>query len=64
MKANTNKPRVAEVPGPPADRLSRAEWIRRSLLVDWSEFIELGGSLWKGHDSLMTHWRAGVLEAI
>jgi broad specificity phosphatase PhoE len=58
------EPRVAEVPGPPTDLLPRAEWIRRSLLVDWTEFIELGGSLSKGHDSVMTHWRAGVLEAI
>jgi len=32
--------------------------------VDWTEFIELGGSLLKGHDSTMIHWRAGVLEAI
>ena len=58
------EPRVAEVPGPPADRLPRAEWIRRSLLVDWTEFIELGASLLEGHDSIMTRWRAGVLEAI
>ena len=32
--------------------------------MDWTEFIELGGSLLKGHDSVMTNWRAGVLEAI
>jgi len=57
------EPRVAEVPGPPTDLLPRTEWIRRSLLVDWAEFIELGGSLLKGHDSVMTSWRAGVLDA-
>jgi broad specificity phosphatase PhoE len=58
------EPRVAEVPGPPAALLPRADWIRLSLEVDWTEFIELGGSLLKGHDSVMTDWRAGVLEAI
>jgi broad specificity phosphatase PhoE len=57
------EPRIAEVPGPPTDVMPRAEWIRRSLLVDWTEFIELGGSLLKGHDSVMTNWRAGVLDA-
>jgi broad specificity phosphatase PhoE len=62
--ASMVEPRVAEVPGPPTALLPRAEWIRRSLEVDWTEFIELGGSLLKGHDSVMTDWRAGVLEAI
>jgi broad specificity phosphatase PhoE len=57
------EPRVAEVPGPPTDLLPRAEWIRRSLLVDWPGFIELGGSLLKGHDAVMTNWRAGVLHS-
>jgi broad specificity phosphatase PhoE len=58
------EPRVAEVPGPPPEKLPRAEWIRRSLLVDWPEFIELGRSLVSGYDSMLTNWRAGVLEAV
>lgn len=58
------EPRVAEVPGPPPELLPRAEWIRRSLLVDWPEFIDLGQSLVNGYDSMMSNWRAGVLEAV
>ncbi|MBS0420671.1 MAG: histidine phosphatase family protein [Proteobacteria bacterium] len=58
------EPRVAEVPGPPPELLPRAEWIRQSLLVEWPEFIELGQSLVNGYDSMLTHWRAGVLEAV
>ena len=58
------EPRVAEIPGPPPDLLSRAEWIRRSLVADWPEFIALGQSLVDGYHSVLTHWRAGVLEAV
>jgi hypothetical protein len=58
------EPRIAEVPGPPPELLPRAEWIRRSLLVDWPQFIELGQSLVNGYDSMLTNWRAGVLDAV
>lgn len=57
------EPRVAEVPGPPPQLLPRAEWIRRSLLVDWPDFMELGESLVKGYESMMNRWRAEVLQA-
>lgn len=44
--------------------MARREWIRRSLRVDWPEFIHLGQSLVDGFGSIMTSWRAGVLEAV
>ncbi len=58
------EPRVAEVPGPPETALPRAEWLRRSLVVDWPELISLGQSLQEGYDSVLKSWRAGVLEAV
>jgi broad specificity phosphatase PhoE len=58
------EPRVAEVPGPPQSAMSRMEWIRRSLLVDWTELISLGRSLQAGYDATLKSWRAGVLEAV
>jgi broad specificity phosphatase PhoE len=56
------EPRIAEVPGPPPDALPRAEWLRRALVAEWPELIELGQSLAKGYDSTLASWRAGVLE--
>lgn len=58
------EPRVAEVPGPPTSALPRAEWLKRSLLVDWPELIALGASLLEGYETTLTSWRAGVLEAV
>jgi broad specificity phosphatase PhoE len=58
------EPRIAEVPGPPPAVLPRAEWLRRALLAEWPELIELGQSLRPGYDSTLANWRAGVLEAI
>ncbi len=58
------EPRIAEVPGPPPEALPRAEWLRRALIAEWPELIELGQSLQPGYDSTLTNWRAGVLEAI
>jgi len=57
------EPRVAEVPGPPPEALPRAEWIRRSLILDWRELIELGQGLLEGYGATLTSWRSGVLEA-
>jgi broad specificity phosphatase PhoE len=56
------EPRIAEVPGPPPDALPREEWLRRALVAEWPELIELGQSLVKGYDSTLASWRAGVLE--
>jgi broad specificity phosphatase PhoE len=58
------EPRIAEVPGPPPQALPRPEWLRRSLIADWPELIELGRSLLQGYDSTLISWRAGVLEAV
>ena len=58
------EPRVAEVPGPPERAMPRAEWLRRSLIVDWPELIQLGQSLEQGYDAVLRMWREGVLEAI
>src|SRR5262249_15981968 len=60
----TVEPRVAEVPGPPEAAMARTEWIRRSLLVDWPQLINLGQSLQQGYDATLVSWRAGVLQAI
>jgi broad specificity phosphatase PhoE len=58
------EPRIAEVPGPPPQALPRPEWLRRSLIADWPELIELGRSLLQGYDSTLINWRADVLEAV
>lgn len=58
------EPRIAEVPGPPESALPRAEWLRRSLVAEWSELISLGQTLLEGYDATLTSWRAGVLEAV
>jgi broad specificity phosphatase PhoE len=58
------EPRVAEVPGPPASALPREEWLRRSLVAEWPELIEFGESLQDGYASVLTSWRASVLEAV
>jgi broad specificity phosphatase PhoE len=58
------EPRIAEIPGPPPQALPRPEWLRRSLIADWPELIELGRSLLQGYDSTLINWRAGVLEAV
>src|SRR5882762_7818323 len=52
------------LPGPPAVALAREEWLRRALVADWPELIELGQSVVDGYDSVLTNWRAGVLEAV
>jgi broad specificity phosphatase PhoE len=56
--------RVAEVPGPPAAALPRDEWLRRALVLDWPELIQLGKSLQAGYDSTLVNWREGVLSAV
>jgi len=58
------EPRIAEVPGPPPEALAREEWLRRALVADWPELIELGQSVVDDYDSVLTNWRAGVLEAV
>jgi broad specificity phosphatase PhoE len=58
------EPRVAEVPGPPASALPREEWLRRSLVAEWPDLIQFGESLQDGYASVLTSWRAGVLEAV
>src|SRR5882672_5058127 len=58
------EPRIAEVPDPPAVALAREEWLRRALVADWPELIELGQSVVDDYDSVLTNWRAGVLEAV
>jgi broad specificity phosphatase PhoE len=58
------EPRVAEVPGPPPSVFPRDEWLRRSLVAHWPEFIELGQTLVDGYHTLLNRWRAGVLEAV
>ncbi len=57
-------PRIAEVPAPPRTAMSRAEWIRLSLAVDWPEFIRIGKSLQSGFDATLANWRAGVFQAV
>jgi broad specificity phosphatase PhoE len=56
--------RLAEVPGPEPELLARDEWIRRSLVLDWPQFIELGQSFGNGFDAVMTTWREEVLQAV
>ena len=58
------EPRIAEVPGPPPAALAREEWLRRALIAEWPELIELGQTLQEGYDSTLTNWRSGVLEAV
>jgi broad specificity phosphatase PhoE len=58
------EPRIAEVPGPPPEALPREEWLRRALVAEWRELIELGATLQPGYDSVLTNWRSGVLETV
>ncbi len=53
------EPRIAEVPGPPPAALPREEWLRRALVAEWPELIELGQTLQAGYDSTLASWRAG-----
>jgi broad specificity phosphatase PhoE len=56
--------RMAEVPGPPPSALPRDEWLRRALILDWPELIQLGRTLQAGYDSTLVNWREGVLSAV
>jgi broad specificity phosphatase PhoE len=56
--------RMAEVPGPPPSALPRDEWLRRALILDWPELIQLGKTLQAGYDSTLVNWREGVLSAV
>jgi broad specificity phosphatase PhoE len=55
--------RFAEVPGPPPFVLPREEWLRRALVAEWPELIQLGQTLQNGYDSILANWREEVLQA-
>ena len=56
--------RAAEVPGPPTTALPRDEWLRRALVADWPELIQLGQTLQDGYDKALAGWRENVMLAV